>query len=101
MEQMRAKEIIQKLEILSPLQYAEKWDNSGWQCGRGEKEVQKILLAVDATDEVVDEAILSEADLLITHHPLRFKDYGSGFYRKTVVEIITGGYLFIRHAYEF
>lgn len=72
MEQMRAKEIIQKLEILSPLQYAEKWDNSGWQCGRGEKEVQKILLAVDATDEVVDEAILSEADLLITHHPLIF-----------------------------
>lgn len=69
---MQAKEIIEKLEILSPPQYAESWDNSGWQCGRTQKEVQRILLAVDATDEVVEEAILSDTDLLITHHPLIF-----------------------------
>lgn len=69
---MQAKELISRLEILSPPQFAENWDNSGWQCGRSQKEVQKILLAVDATDEVVEEAVLSDTDLLITHHPLIF-----------------------------
>lgn len=69
---MQASEVVERLELLSPSQYAESWDNSGWQCGRTKKEVQKILLAVDATDEVVEEAILSDTDMLITHHPLIF-----------------------------
>lgn len=69
---MQAIDVVNKLELLSPLQFAEGWDNSGWQCGRSTKDVQKILLAVDATDEVIEEAILSDTDMLITHHPLIF-----------------------------
>ena len=65
-------EIIEELEQLSPPSFAEKWDNSGLMCGRKKKEVKSILLSVDATDEVVEEAVLSEADLLLTHHPLIF-----------------------------
>ena len=65
-------EIIEELEQLSPPSFAEKWDNSGLMCGRKKKEVKSILLSVDATDEAVEEAVLSEADLLLTHHPLIF-----------------------------
>jgi len=65
-------EVMEALEQHSPLSFAEDWDNSGLMCGRKNKTIQKILLAVDATDEVIDEAILSETDLLLTHHPLIF-----------------------------
>ena len=74
---MLLKEVIAELEALSPPDFAEKWDNSGLMCGREKKEINKILLAVDATDEVVEEAILSEADLLLTHHPLIFPTISS------------------------
>lgn len=69
---MHLEEVITALEQLSPPSFAENWDNSGLMCGRKKKEIQKILIAVDATDEVVEEAILSETDLLLTHHPLIF-----------------------------
>lgn len=69
---MHLEEIIRQLEILAPPSFAESWDNSGLMCGRMKKEVGKILISVDATDEVVDEAVLSDTDLLLTHHPLIF-----------------------------
>lgn len=70
---MRCSEIIGRLERLAPLEYACEWDNPGLLAGRMEKEVGKILLALDATDEVVEQAVREQVDLLITHHPLIFK----------------------------
>lgn len=69
---MELKDVIAMLEQLSPPSFAESWDNSGLMCGRAGKEVKSILLSVDATDEVVEEAVLTGADLLLTHHPLIF-----------------------------
>lgn len=66
-------ELIEKLEQLSPLMYAEEWDNVGLLAGRRDKEINTIYIALDATDEVIDEAIRVNADLLLTHHPLIFK----------------------------
>ena len=70
---MKLKDVMMKLEELSPLAMAEEWDNSGLMCGRKDKDVSSVLLAVDATDEVIEEAVLSGADLLLTHHPLIFE----------------------------
>ncbi|MCR5119279.1 MAG: Nif3-like dinuclear metal center hexameric protein [Lachnospiraceae bacterium] len=70
---MKLKDVMIKLEELSPQAMAEDWDNSGLMCGRGDSEISSVLLAVDATDEVIEEAVLSGADLLLTHHPLIFK----------------------------
>ena len=56
---------------MSP-RYALSWDNVGLLAGREDKEVAKIYVALDAKDEVVDEAILAGADMLVTHHPLIF-----------------------------
>lgn len=70
---MRCSEIIGRLEQLAPVEYACEWDNPGLLAGRMEKDVKKVLLALDATDEVVEKAVREKADFLLTHHPLIFK----------------------------
>lgn len=70
---MRCEAIIRKLEELSPLSYAENWDNPGLLAGRKEKDIRKIYIALDATTRVIEEAIRLESDMLLTHHPLIFK----------------------------
>lgn len=69
---MKCKDFITKLEELSPAMYAMNWDNSGLLVGDSEKEVNKILLSVDVTDEVISEAIRVGADMILSHHPLIF-----------------------------
>ena len=64
--------VCDRLEELSPREYAEKWDNVGLLVGRKDKEVNTVYIALDATDEVIDAAIECEADMLITHHPMIF-----------------------------
>lgn len=69
---MKCSEVVACLERIAPRCFAEKWDNVGLLAGREDKEIKKILLALDPTSEVVDEAAAWGADLLITHHPLIF-----------------------------
>ncbi|MCI9362409.1 MAG: Nif3-like dinuclear metal center hexameric protein [Hungatella sp.] len=70
---MRVTKWMECLEKLAPVSIACQWDNPGLLAGRGEKEVKKVLIALDATDEVVDMAVENQVDLLLTHHPLIFK----------------------------
>ena len=69
---MKCKDVIACLEKIAPRCFAEKWDNVGLIAGREDKEINKILIALDPTSEVVEEAVSWGADLLITHHPLIF-----------------------------
>ena len=70
---MRCTDVIWKLEELSPLAYAESWDNPGLLAGRTDKEIKRIYIAADATTEAIAEAESVGADMLLTHHPLIFK----------------------------
>jgi len=70
---MRCSTMIERLEVLSPTTMAQDWDNVGLLAGRSDKEIRSVYLAVDATDEVIRNAVKMGADLLITHHPLIFK----------------------------
>lgn len=70
---MFCNEITKEIEQKYPKVYALDWDNVGLLAGRADKEVKKIYIALDATDEVIDEAIMWHADMLLTHHPLIFK----------------------------
>lgn len=74
---MKCNEIIEMLETLSPAMYAEEWDNIGLLAGRRDKEVGIIYIALDATEEVIEDAVRVGADLLLTHHPLIFKKLNS------------------------
>ncbi len=69
---MKCCDIINSLEERIPIQKAYPWDNVGLLAGRDDKEVKRVLIALDATDEVVELAIDEGVDLLITHHPLIF-----------------------------
>lgn len=65
-------EIVSILETFAPLSTQEDWDNSGWQVKFGEDISNKVLIALNATLDVVKQASEGGFDLLITHHPLLF-----------------------------
>ena len=67
------KSIIKSLEEQFPLEWQEPYDNSGLQIGTLENQVTGILLALDCTEEIVDEAIAKKLNLIIVHHPIFFK----------------------------
>lgn len=67
------KEIYKYLCDLAPLELQMGFDNSGFQIGRLNKEVSKVLLSLDVTDDVVKEAEAIGAKLIISHHPLIFR----------------------------
>ena len=69
---MNCREWMERLERLAPPACACEWDNPGLMTGRADKEIRKILIALDADDEAVKEAVSMGADLLLTHHPLIF-----------------------------
>ena len=69
---MICKDIIREIEKKFDRKHALSWDNVGLLVGRDDKEVQKIYVAVDPTDEVIQDAVEWGADMLITHHPLIF-----------------------------
>ena len=50
-----------------------EFDNPGFLAGNGDREVKKVLLALDITDEVIDEAKRVNAQLIVSHHPMFFE----------------------------
>lgn len=69
---MKCREIIRIIEETYPISYAMSWDNPGLLVGRQEKEVRKIMTAVDLDDQALRQAVEEQADLIVTHHPLLF-----------------------------
>lgn len=63
-------QIVAALERRYPLSTAEPWDAVGLVAGDPEGVVRRILWAVDPVEEIVDEAIATDVDLIVTHHPL-------------------------------
>ena len=69
---MRVKDITSVIEGFAPLSIQESWDNSGLIIGSPDQEIHGVLVGFDCTPELVDEAVASGADLIVTHHPLIF-----------------------------
>lgn len=69
---LTCKDIMQCVEDLSPTAFAEKWDNVGLLVGRQDKEIHRIMLCVDVTEEVIRQAIQKKVSMIISHHPLIF-----------------------------
>lgn len=69
----RVKDIIETMEDFAPVNLKEDFDNVGLMVGDKEKEVKRILLSLDCTLEVIEEAKEKDVDLIITHHPLIFR----------------------------
>lgn len=69
----KVKDIIKEMEKIAPPYLKEDYDNVGLMVGNCEKEVKKVLLALDCTKEVIEEAKSIKAQMIITHHPLIFR----------------------------
>ncbi|HAN09960.1 MAG TPA: Nif3-like dinuclear metal center hexameric protein [Clostridiales bacterium] len=67
------KDLIVQLERIAPEYLAEDWDNVGLQVGRLDKDIDKILVTLDVTKEIIVMAIREKVDIIIAHHPLIFK----------------------------
>ena len=89
---MLCREIMQVIEASYPRKAALDFDNVGLLAGRSDKEVERVYLALDATDAVIDRAIRAGADMLITHHPLIFsavkKVTDEDFITRRVIKLI-------------
>ena len=70
---MIVKDFMGFFDKIAPAALKESYDNVGLMVGDEKKEVKKVLFALDATKEVIEEAIVNRVDLIITHHPLIFR----------------------------
>jgi len=90
---MKLEPIIQTLKNIAPLNLAEAWDNVGLLINplhpRG---IKKILLTIDLTEAVADEAIAAKTDLIVTYHPILFHPASrlneNNAYDRTVMKLI-------------
>lgn len=70
---MNSIEVIKYFESKYPTDLAYEWDNVGLQVGTLNSKVERVLVTLDVTKEVVKEAIKNKVNLIISHHPLMFK----------------------------
>ena len=83
------KDVAAAIEEFAPLSLQEDYDNAGLVVGRPTDEVTGVLLAVDVTDEVMDEAAANGCNMIVTHHPIVFhamKRFNSASYVERLVE---------------
>ncbi len=69
---MKFDEIKKIIENIAPLEYGEDWDNTGVQIRTEKNKIEKILVAMEINQNVLEEAISLKADMIVTHHPLVF-----------------------------
>lgn len=84
--------VSQFLENWAPVSLAEDYDNVGLLAGKPERSVSKILVSLDTTEDVVNEAISHGCELIVSHHPILFKGLkrlnGQNYVARTVERAI-------------
>lgn len=63
----------QMIESLAPKHLAEEWDKVGLQVGTLQKELKKVMVTLEVTEAVIEEAVREEVDLIVAHHPIIFR----------------------------
>ncbi len=89
---MKIRDIISHLELIAPLQLQESYDNAGLITGNTDWDCNGILVSLDATEEVIQEAIEKKCNLVVAHHPIVFgglkKITGRNYVERTVIAAI-------------
>jgi dinuclear metal center YbgI/SA1388 family protein len=86
---MKVRDITSLIEEFAPLKLQESYDNAGLIVGREDDEIHRVLLVVDVTEEVIEEAIENQCDMIVAHHPIIFhplKRFNSSTYVERCVE---------------
>ncbi len=89
---MKIKDVTSYLEQLAPLSLQEGYDNSGLIVGNADTAITGILISLDCTEDVIDDAIRKGCNLVISHHPIVFKGLkrfnGSNYVERSVIKAI-------------
>ncbi len=70
---IKNRDIMDFLEEMAPKALAEDWDNVGLLLGSADRDADNVLICLDVTERVVDEAVRKKVHLIISHHPFIFK----------------------------
>ncbi len=89
---MQIREICQQMEAWAPLAWQESYDNAGLLVGDASSEVKGVLISLDCTEDIVEEAINKGCNLIISHHPIIFTGLkritGASYVERTVIKAI-------------
>ena len=86
---MTVREITSYLEQIAPLSLQESYDNSGLIIGSNSQQIDKALITIDITEDIVKEAIENNCNLIISHHPIIFKALKKIDHQSAIGSIIT------------
>jgi dinuclear metal center YbgI/SA1388 family protein len=84
-------DIYNYINEIAPFSLQESYDNSGLCIGGRDCEVRRILVALDCTNEVADEAAKKQAELIVTHHPIIFRAIKQIDFKSTAGKLACGG----------
>ena len=89
------KDIYSFLDSVAPFSTSAPWDNTGLLVGNENSEVKKVMLSLDVTGDVIDEAIKENVNLVITHHPVIFDPVKSVTSDTLLYKAVSSGLSFI------
>jgi dinuclear metal center YbgI/SA1388 family protein len=89
---MKIRELLAYLETIAPPAYQESYDNAGLIVGDAAAEIRGVLVCLDSTEAIVEEALERGCNLIVAHHPIVFKGLkrltGSTYVERTVMKAI-------------
>jgi dinuclear metal center YbgI/SA1388 family protein len=89
---MNIKTIVSYLDKVAPPSLQESYDNSGLLVGDASSDCTGVLVCLDSTEEIIDEAIASGCNLVVAHHPIVFSGLkrftGKNYIERTVMKAI-------------
>jgi dinuclear metal center YbgI/SA1388 family protein len=88
----KIKDVTTYLESLAPRSFQESYDNSGLLTGDSNADILGVLVTLDCTEAIVDEAINQQCNLIVAHHPILFKGIkkltGQNYVERTIIKAI-------------
>jgi len=89
---MKILSLINYLESIAPLSYQESYDNAGLITGHPEWDISGVMISLDATEAVIDDAIAHGCNVVVSHHPIVFKGLkkinGHSYVERAIIKAI-------------
>ncbi|MEM6964925.1 MAG: Nif3-like dinuclear metal center hexameric protein, partial [Bacteroidota bacterium] len=89
---MKIKKLTNYLETIAPPSYQESYDNAGLIVGDSNTEITGVLICLDSTEAVIDEAIAKKCNVVVAHHPIVFRGMkrfnGKSYIERVVMKAI-------------
>ena len=91
-QRMKIADVVKYLESIAPPYLQESYDNSGLLTGDMEDEIRGVLICLDSTEDIIQEAIDTNCNLVVAHHPIVFsglkKITGKNYVERVIIKAI-------------